>query len=275
MTYFFDYQAAFLTKVAELDIILNFTYCIAHQDYTRQERINFVEAPGHLYYSNGGSFIPGTIEKALVHKGPQRFYRNRCLCTGMVNFNMIDTVGRGIKKMFSEQKKRFFPMPDYEIDHVNNEVGVTVWGKMLDEKYTSLLKENKQLTLQECVWLDAIQKRRPVTKDAIKHLRQHGYIEGKAPHYTISLKVAKMTGQVVEYTRTRGLDREKICQMVVQFVQNAGSEGAKRDAIYEYVKDVLPSNRTIDQQERLLGNILAELKTAGKIRPEGRKWIAV
>ncbi len=36
---------------------------IAHQDYTLQQRINFVENPGYLYYENGGSFIPGTLQK--------------------------------------------------------------------------------------------------------------------------------------------------------------------------------------------------------------------
>lgn len=74
---------------------------IAHQDYTLQQRIVFVEGPSTLYYGNGGSFIPGTIENALEHKGPQFHYRNECLCRGMVNFNMIDTVGRGIKKVYT------------------------------------------------------------------------------------------------------------------------------------------------------------------------------
>ena len=52
--------------------------CIAHQDYTLQERINLVENPGFLYYANGGSFIPGTVQKALATHGPQRHYRNEC-----------------------------------------------------------------------------------------------------------------------------------------------------------------------------------------------------
>lgn len=119
--------------------------CIAHQDYTLQQRISFVEGNDKLYYGNGGSFIPGTIENALEHKGPQRHYRNECLCTGMVNFNMIDTVGRGIKKIFAEQRNRFFPMPDYDIDNNKRSVGVTIYGKMLDEKYSSLLKTNTDL----------------------------------------------------------------------------------------------------------------------------------
>jgi len=33
----------------------------------------------------------------------------------MVNLNVIDTIGSGIKKMFTKQKERFFPMPDYDI----------------------------------------------------------------------------------------------------------------------------------------------------------------
>ena len=58
--------------------------CIAHQDYTLRQRINFVENPGFLYYANGGSFIPGTLENALATNGPQRFFRNACLCMAMV-----------------------------------------------------------------------------------------------------------------------------------------------------------------------------------------------
>ena len=47
---------------------------------------------------------------------------------------MIDTVGRGIKKIYTLQRDRFFPMPDYDIDKENRMVGVTIYGKMIDEK---------------------------------------------------------------------------------------------------------------------------------------------
>ena len=71
---------------------------------------------------------------------------------------MIDTVSRGIKKIFDEQWRRHFPMPDYEIDAVNQVVGVRLYGNAINEKYTKILKENKTLTLQECIALDAAQK---------------------------------------------------------------------------------------------------------------------
>ena len=77
--------------------------CIAHQDYTLEGRITLVENEGFLYYSNRGSFIPGSVERVLCDKGPQKVYRNTCLTHGMVHFNMIDTVGRGIPKLFKEQ----------------------------------------------------------------------------------------------------------------------------------------------------------------------------
>ena len=132
--------------------------CIAHQDYTLQQRINLVENPGFLYYANGGSLIPGTLENALETQGPQHFFRNTCLCRSMVYFNMIDTVSRGIKKMFTNQMERRFPMPDYEIDNEKKEVAVRIYGNTINERYTKLLKENSSLTLHDCISLDAIQK---------------------------------------------------------------------------------------------------------------------
>ena len=48
--------------------------------------------------------------------------------------------------------------------------------------------------------------------------------------------------------------------MILQYLQNAGYTGAKRDAIFDYLKEVLPQNKTHKQQERMLGNILSEMK---------------
>lgn len=245
---------------------------IAHQDYTLQQRINFVENPGYLYYANGGSFIPGTLQNALATKGPQRHFRNECLCRAMVNFNMIDTVSRGIKKMFNEQWKRHFPMPDYEIDVLNKEVGVKIYGNTINEKYTKLLKENNALTLEDCILLDAVQKGHRISKDNVLTLLDRGLLEGNLSEYSISLDIAKKTKQLPDYTRNRGLDKAKLQQMILQYLQNAGSVGAKRDAIFDYLKDVLPKAKTLEQQERMVGNILAEMKEAEAVVVKGRIW---
>lgn len=48
--------------------------------------------------------------------------------------------------------------------------------------------------------------------------------------------------------------------MVLQYLSNAGKEGAKRDSIYEYLKDVLPQNKTEEQKLRSLGDLLKTMK---------------
>lgn len=246
--------------------------CIAHQDYTMQERITFVESKDKLYYGNGGSFIPETIEKALEHKGPQRHYRNECLCKGMVHYNMIDTVGRGIKKIFTEQRKRFFPMPDYEIDNINRSVGVTIYGKVIDEKYTDLLKRETSLTLKECVWLDAVQKGKPLTKDALKCLKDKGLVEGRAPGIYISLGVAKMTRQLGAYTKAKGLEYEALVKMTMQMAKDAGKDGFKRADLFVALEHSLPATKDTNSKKRYLGHLLDKLRKEGLLDYKSKFW---
>lgn len=68
------------------------------------------------------------------------------------------------------------------------------------------------------------------------------------------------------------MDKAKLQQMVMQYLQNAGSIGAKRDAIFDYLKDALPKTKTQKQQERMVGNLLSEMKDSGTIIPKGRTW---
>ena len=246
--------------------------CIAHQDYTLRQRINFVENPGFLYYANGGSFIPGTLENALATNGPQRFFRNACLCKAMVHFNMIDTVSRGIKKMFTEQMERRFPMPDYEIDNEKKEVAVRIYGNAINERYTKLLKDNDNLTLHDCISLDAIQKGHRIDDEIATDLLKRGLIEGEAPNYTISLGVAKASRQLPQYTKVRGLERDKIKHMILQYIQNAGADGAKRDAILEYLQGTLPGRNTREQNSDLIRNILREMGQEKIIISKNRLW---
>lgn len=246
--------------------------CIAHQDYTLQERINLVENPGFLYYANGGSFIPGTVQNALATHGPQRHYRNECLCNAMVNFNMIDIVGRGIRKIFNQQWERRFPMPDYEIDAAKKEVAVRLYGNAINEKYTKLLKENKELSFEDCLLLDAVQKGHQLNEVDAQNLLSRGLIEVQDDQYYISLDVARKTKQVPEYTKSKGLEKQKLIQMILQYLKNAGEEGSKRDGIYEYLKDVLPQNKTREQQLRMLGDLLNSMKDEKLIIAKGRTW---
>ena len=64
--------------------------CIAHQDYGLNSRINVVEKPEELMFTNVGNFIPKTIETVIEQDAPNEYYRNQFLANAMVNLNMID-----------------------------------------------------------------------------------------------------------------------------------------------------------------------------------------
>lgn len=230
---------------------------IAHQDYTLQQRINFVETPKYLYYANGGSFIPGTLQRAMETKGPQRHFRNECLCQAMVHFNMIDTVSRGIRLMFSGQKERCFPMPDYEIDTIKREVAVRVYGNAIDKKYTQLLKNTPTLTLKDCILLDAVQKGHTIEPNEAAELLLRGLVEGTYPNIYIAEGIARQTGELGIYVKNRGLKRKYYKDMVLAFLEKK-TDGANRREIDELLSDLIP--KSTKSPDSYIGNLLSELK---------------
>ena len=86
----------------------------------------------------------------------------------MVNLNMIDTIGSGIRRMFTLQQERCFPLPDY--DTHSQRVAVCLFGKILDENYTQLLIEKADLDLMDVIVLDKVQKKRPLTEEEFKRV---------------------------------------------------------------------------------------------------------
>lgn len=249
--------------------------CIAHQDYSLGGRITLVENEGFLYYSNRGSFIPGSVEKVLRDKGPQKDYRNTCLSHGMVHFNMIDTVGRGIPKLFKEQRRRFFPMPEYEIDDNAKTVSVTIYGIASDDAYTDLLKSDSTLSLMECLWLDAVRTHRPITKESARHLKDKKLIEGKAPRYNIALSVAKKVQQIGQYTKETGLNKKVLVKLVLQLALNAGNIGFKRADVFEIIEQSLPASMTKKQKLDHVSNMLRAMQANGFLvkTDNGKAWL--
>jgi len=220
-------------------------------------------------------FIPKTIEKVLKKKGLRNDFRNTCLCHGMVHFNMIDTVGRGIPKMFREQRRRFFPMPEYEIDNESKTVSVTIYGVSSDDAYTDLLKSDSSLSLMECLWLDAVRRHKPITKDAAKHLKERNLIEGKAPRYNIALSVAQKAQQVGHYTKETGLNKKAMIKLILQLADNAGDKGFKRAEAFEILEQSLPAGMTKSQKLTFLTHLLMEISESRSLMKSesGKSWV--
>ena len=251
--------------------------CIAHQDYTLQERITMVEDPTSVTFANGGFFLSGTVRNALEKNGPQKFYRNYILCQGMVNFNMIDTIGRGIRKVFTEQQKRFFPMPDYQIDQAKKEVVVKIYGKLISEKYYRLLKANPNLSLDDCIALDMVQKHEYIEKETAARLRKLHLIEGRYPKLYLSEYVAKTANNnelKTEYIKNRSFNDNHFKEMILSYLRSFGraTRGELNTLLQSKLSDVL----TDEQKNRKIGNLLSSLKKSGVIKlTQGKKWVLV
>ncbi len=242
---------------------------IVHQDYELGGKISVVEfEDGRLCFSNHGSFIPGSVEKVIQTDAPESRYRNRFLTDAMVNLNMIDTIGSGIRKMFLIQKKRYFPLPEYQLD--KDRVQVTITGRVVDEKYARKLAQMPELSLDDIILLDRVQKRKTLTPDQAKYLKQQGLIEGRKPNYHISDKVARHSDEKAEYIRNRGFDDQHYKQLICEYIEKFGS--AKRLNINRLLFDKLPDVLDEKQKSNKIKNLLQALKSEGVIKPEGKIW---
>ena len=65
--------------------------CIAHQDYSRDERIIVTEDKDKLTFENAGGFYEGDYEQYINGDKTPKSYRNPFLVKAMVNLSMIDT----------------------------------------------------------------------------------------------------------------------------------------------------------------------------------------
>ena len=229
---------------------------IAHQDYTQTGRINVVEEPESLLVSNLGHFIPGTVEEVIRRDAPPEKYRNPFLAGAMVNLNMIDTIGSGIKRMFQKQRQRFFPMPDYDLSEPQR-VRVRLFGKVLDENYTRLLIEKADLNLLDVMALDKVQKHHQINEEEFKRLKKQKLIEGRRPNLFVSARVAAVTGDKADYIRQRAFDKEHYKKMVISYLKKFGE--AKREDIDKLLLDKISDALDEKQKRNRIGNLLFEM----------------
>jgi ATP-dependent DNA helicase RecG len=243
--------------------------CIAHQDYSLGGKINVVEREdGILTFINSGSFIPGSVEKVIIADAPETEYRNPFLANAMVNLNMIDTIGSGIKKMFVIQKNKFFPLPDYDLS--DNKVKVQIIGKVIDVNYARKLAQFNELSIQEIFLLDKVAKHKPLKDFEIKELKSKKLIEGRKPNFHISSAIAKATGEKASYIKQRGIDDE-YCQKIILDYLRKFKEGKKAD-FEKVLLDKLPDVLDIEQKKNKIKNNLQYLRRQGYIEPKGKLW---
>jgi len=241
---------------------------IAHQDYRRHGRILVVEFPDRLLMTNVGAFLPGKVETVIRQDAPQAIYRNPFLADAMVELNLIDTQGGGIKRMFETQRRRSFPLPDYDLG-TPEAVTVTLTGRILDERYTRLLMERTDLGLEQVMFLDRVQKGQRISRDDHRRLKTAGLVEGRYPNLIVAGAVAKATGDAGRHIRERGLNQQYYLDLILALVRE--HEPVGRDEIDQLLLPKLPDRLTEEQKRRKINNLLQKLRRAGSIENRGTR----
>lgn len=246
--------------------------CIAHQDYTLGGKIVLVETEdATLTFLNSGEFLPKSVAHVIEADAPEQRYRNRFLCEAMVNLNMIDTIGSGIKRMFIIQKNKFFPLPDYDIS--NNKVQVKIIGKLLDVRYARKLAQMPDLKLSEIILLDKIQKNQAIENIDLIMLRKKGLVEGRKQNIHISSSVAKQANLKKDYMELRGVDNQHYQLLLVTYIRKFGP--VKRAEIESYLLDKLPQVLDDNKKRNKIKNLLQTIGKQGLVKVVGKLWMVV
>ena len=241
--------------------------CIAHQDYSLQGRITVVEEEESLLFSNMGSFLPQSVENVISLDAPPEYYRNQFLADAMVNLQMIDTIGSGIKRVFTLQRNRFFPMPDYDLSDPRR-VRVCLPGKILDENYTRLLISKTDLSLIDIIALDKVQKKKPLSDNEFTRLKRAKLIEGRRPNLFVASHIAEATQSKADYIKHRGFDKAHYKKMVLSLLKEYGATSRKE--INRLLLEKLPDILSPQQKENKIRNLLQEMSKQDKsIKPLG------
>lgn len=248
--------------------------CIAHQDYTRNGRVVVIEQPDRLVFESEGNFYDGEPSDYLEGNRIPRRYRNPFLAQAMAELNMIDTMGYGIHDMYARQVRRYFPMPDYDLGEPGA-VRLTIYGGVVDPAYSRLLIQKTDLPLADVLALDRVQKKLPIPDEAVSRLKRAGLIEGRKPRFHVSATVAKATGSMTDYIRTRAQDDEFYAKLITDYLRQAGQ--ASRTDIEKLLIGKLSDGMTPEQKQRKIGNLLTKMRRHRRIHNSGSrgkpKWV--
>ena len=184
----------------------------------------------------------------------------------MTDTELKNTLDRlGIRKMFLYQKERFFPMPEY--DFSRGKITLTIVGKIINENYAQLLSQRLDLSLNDIMLLDRIQKKKPITLEEGKMLHQKKLIEGKRPNYYLGIDISQKIKQKADYSKNRAFDKQYYLDLILKAIKEHGS--MSRKDIDELLWNKLPEWMDDKQRKNKVKNLIFELKTDAKIKNEG------
>lgn len=242
--------------------------CIAHQDYSVGGRVYVDEYEDKLRFTNPGPFLPGDIPTVLAIGYQSPYYSNQLLTIAMSDFDMIDTVNSGIRRVYKILREKYFPLPDYDFSR-SNYVSVEVYGRVMDERYCQILFSNSQLDLNDVYLIDRVQKKLPLEKEQIAHLRKLKVVEGRATSLYLSAQSSQAIDEQAKYIKNKGLDESFYRSLILNYLER-WEVGTRKD-FNDLLLDKLPDALSEQQKKAKVGNLLTAMRKEGSIYPDKQR----
>ena len=146
---------------------------------------------------------------------------------------------------------------------------LTIYGAVIDTNYSEQLMERTDLPLEDVLALDRVQKKMPISKEAVARLRRAHLIEGRSPKLHVSSAVAAAAETAAAYVRTRAQSDEFYAKLVLDYLAVAGA--ASRQDINDLLWDKLSDALDDKQKQSKVMNLLTKMRRSGQIRNAGTR----
>ena len=247
---------------------------IAHQDYHLNGRVVVVERPDRIEIGNVGDFIPRSVEMVIRENAPRYLSRNRFLSRAMINLSLVDSEGGGIKRMFETQRRRAFPLPDYDLSNPNV-VKVTLSGRIIDERHSRLLTEREDLSIGQAFLIDQLQKGRDIGPKGRQCLADAGFPIGEFPNAPSMPMAAQATPDMSTSIEYGDFTMDFYLDVMVDFVASEGPVSSEQ--IAQHMRDVLPNMWTDEYKKSEISDLMGQMRRSNCIESrdagESLMWI--
>ena len=248
---------------------------VAHVDYMANACIDVVEMENDkVIIKNAGSFLPGSLETVLTTTTPYSKYRNDCLANAMIELNLIDKVGSGIRTMFRHQIERLFPVPEYILE--DNYVQVTIQGKILNYSFAFNILQHNIAPVDIALLYDVYVGRR-IEKEGAARLRAQKLITGKYPKVHIASFLGESSSDP-EFRKKILQQQDMSTETYIAHIKDILRDGypRSRSEIMQAIAPYLPPNYNQVSMEHKLSNILNRMHKEKIISVQGgrrhAKW---
>ncbi len=195
----------------------------------------------------------------------------------MSEIKMIEYAWSWLRKVFMKQRENYMPLPeDLSTDH---QVKIRIDWKIINENYTRLLHNRKDLSLLDIIYLDSVQKNKDIEKHIASYLRRKKLIEWRKWHYHLSLWVAQNLWEVPMYLDIKWPEIDHQRERIYAFIKAQKKWWCSKKNIVDFMSNKIEEHLSDKEKDKRIWNLLQDLRREWKIQTDNKwahaKWFVI